>query len=155
MNYTVTQYSKWTTGIILIVMLFFYLGFYYGIGDNPIGEEHMMLMEAILLIVLALFYSMTIELEERTIRIKFGIGLIQRTIKLETIEAVSSVRNKWWYGFGIRLTPHGWMWNIEGLNAVEIKYKGTGTHFRIGVEDSQKLKNEMDKRISRLENRTL
>ena len=39
---------------------------------------------------------------------------------------------------GIRLTRHGWMWNISGLDAVELEYKD-GKKFRIGTNQPQKL----------------
>jgi len=37
-----------------------------------------------------------------------------------------------------RQTPHGWMWNISGLDAVEIEYRD-GKCFRIGTGDPQEL----------------
>jgi hypothetical protein len=36
------------------------------------------------------------------------------------------VRNKWYYGLGVRRLPEGWMYNVWGLDGVEL-----------GVVDSQ------------------
>ena len=51
---------------------------------------------------------------------------------------VEQGRNSWWYGWGIRLTPHGWMWNISGLDAVELTYRN-GKKFRIGTDELEML----------------
>jgi hypothetical protein len=50
------------------------------------------------------------------------------------------VRNKWWYGWGIRLTPHGWLFNVGGLDAVELEL-ASGRKFRIGTDEPQGLLN--------------
>ena len=85
-------------------------------------------------VLLFLFHGFTVTVTEKVIHLKFGIGLIQRTIFRDQIASVSQVRNRFWYGFGIRLTPHGWMWNISGLDAVEITYLDD-RRFRIGTDD--------------------
>jgi hypothetical protein len=101
-------------------------------------------------LIILIFYGLFIEISEKKITLKFGIGLIRRSIDIDSIESVECVRNKWWYGWGIRFTPHGWMWNVSGLDAVEIKYKNMDKKFRIGTDDSKKLKEEIQKRILRL-----
>ena len=90
------------------------------------------------LILLALFYGLTVEVNRDTIQLYFGFGLIHRSILREYIASVTQVRNRWWYGFGIRLTPHGWMWNISGLDAVELIYHN-GKKFRIGTDEPEAL----------------
>ena len=44
------------------------------------------------------------------------------------------VRNKWWYGYGVRKVPNGWMYNVAGLDAVELEL-GEDRVFRIGTDD--------------------
>ncbi len=85
-----------------------------------------------------LFSGLSVEVTESSIKLAFGIGLIRRTIKRDQIKNVEKVRNSWWYGFGIRYTPHGWMWNIAGLDAIEITYFN-GDKFRIGTDEPDKL----------------
>jgi len=48
------------------------------------------------------------------------------------------VRNQWWWGWGIRLIPGGWLYNVSGLDAVELKMKN-GRIFRIGTDEAQRL----------------
>lgn len=69
------------------------------------------------------------------VKIKFGIGLIHKTILISDIEDITFVQNKMWYGWGIRITPHGWLWNIKGKEAVQFKIKGKERFFRLGCED--------------------
>ena len=74
------------------------------------------------LIVGTLFWGLTVEVNKDIIRLSFGFGIIHRSIPCERIATVTQVYNWWWYNFGIRLTPNGWMWNISGLDAVELTY---------------------------------
>ena len=69
---------------------------------------------------------------------RFGLGIIRRTIALADVTGCTVVRNPWWYGWGIRLIPHGWMWNVAGLDAVELQFR-TGRRFRIGTDDPEGL----------------
>ena len=90
------------------------------------------------LILWGLFYGLTIEVNRDIVRLYFGFGIIHRSIPREHITAVTQVRNRLWWGFGIRLTPHGWMWNISGLDAVELTYHN-GKKFRIGTDEPEAL----------------
>jgi len=54
------------------------------------------------------------------------------------VTAVRQVRNHWYYGFGIRKVPNGWMYNVSGLDAVEL-HLTSGKVFRIGTDDVDQL----------------
>lgn len=43
------------------------------------------------------------------------------------------MKNPWYYGWGIRLPPHGWLFNVSGLDAVEIEL-AFGRTFRVGTD---------------------
>ena len=43
-----------------------------------------------------------------------------------------------WGLTGIKWTPHGWMWNISGLDAIELTYHD-GKKFRIGTDEPEAL----------------
>ncbi|HEX9794069.1 MAG TPA: hypothetical protein VGC54_08810 [Planctomycetota bacterium] len=89
---------------------------------------------AVAVVLLTLFWGLTVVVADGELRLAFGLGLIHRRIPVARIAAVAKVRNAWWYGFGIRLTPGGWMWNMSGLDAVELAYKD-GKCFRVGTAD--------------------
>jgi hypothetical protein len=48
------------------------------------------------------------------------------------------VRNKWYYGWGVRGIPGGWMYNVWGLDAVELEL-ASGKKFRIGTNEPEEL----------------
>ncbi len=87
-----------------------------------------------LLGVLVVFYNLTVEIDAEYLRIAFGIGLIRKRFALDQIDSCQPVRNSWLYGWGIRLTPHGWLYNVSGLDAVELKMK-SGKTCRVGTDE--------------------
>ncbi len=92
----------------------------------------------ILLLVGILFNSLTVEVRQGKLRCWFGPGLIRKEFSLEDIKDARAVRNRWWYGWGIRYTPHGWLFNVSGLDAVDIT-RSSGKHFRIGTDQPKEL----------------
>ena len=92
----------------------------------------------VLAIALALFFSLTVEIDAEDLRIRFGIGLIRKRFPLDQIDTCRPVNNPWIYGWGIRLTPHGWLYNVSGQEAVELKMK-SGKTCRIGTDESEVL----------------
>ena len=92
----------------------------------------------VLVIIAALFPSLSVEVSNGKLRCWFGPGLIHRKFDLAEIIGAKAVRNRWYYGWGIRYTPHGWLFNISGLDAVELTLR-TGKRFRIGTDEPDKL----------------
>ena len=87
-----------------------------------------------LLGILMLFHNLTVTIDSQDLRISFGIGLIRKRFPLDQIESSRPVRNTWLYGWGIRLTPRGWLYNVSGLGAVELQMKN-GKTCRIGTDE--------------------
>jgi hypothetical protein len=68
-----------------------------------------------------LFSSLTVEVSGTEICWYFGPGLWHYRVALSDIEGVRIVRNTWLNGFGIRVRP-GWrLYNVSGLDAVELR----------------------------------
>ena len=88
----------------------------------------------LLLVCLFLFRSLSVEVTRDRLTVWFGPGLIRRTFPADDILDSGIVRNPWHYGWGIRLTPSGWMFNVSGLDAVEIVLRN-GRRFRIGTDE--------------------
>jgi hypothetical protein len=98
-------------------------------GRHPVAVAVLVLLVA----ALAMFCCLTIEIDRRQLRCFFGPGLIRRTIAVHEIVSAQPVRNRWYYGWGIRMTPTGWMFNVSGLDAVELAL-ASGSRFRIGTD---------------------
>jgi hypothetical protein len=88
--------------------------------------------------LLVLFSTLTVIVRDETVEVFFGPGLIRRRIPLNRIRGVRAVRTPWYYGWGIRLTPSGWLWNVSGLDGVEIEFND-GSKFRVGSNEPDKL----------------
>jgi hypothetical protein len=84
-------------------------------------------------ICMILFYSLTVEVGKDFLKINFGPGVIRKSFLLKDMEACQQVKNPWYYGWGIRWTPQGWLFNVSGLSAVEIRMKN-GKKYRIGTD---------------------
>jgi hypothetical protein len=85
-----------------------------------------------------LFSSLTVEVTGTEIRWYFGPGLWDYRVALSDISDIRTVRNTWLNGFGIRIRP-GWrLYNVSGLDAIELRLK-TGDIRRIGTDDPQGL----------------
>ena len=92
----------------------------------------------IILICTLLFDSLTVRVSQQFIQIDFGIGIIRKQFAIAKIQSATIVRNKWYCGWGIRLTPHGWLYNVAGLDAVEIRLNN-GKRYRIGTDEPKEL----------------
>jgi hypothetical protein len=66
------------------------------------------------------------------------VGLVQKEWPLHEIVSVTPVKNPWYYGFGLRYTPHGWLYNVSGRHAVEVLLE-SGSKVRIGTDEPEKL----------------
>jgi len=89
-------------------------------------------------IALGLFATLTVEMSQGALEIRFGPGIIRKRFPIEDIESCRLVRNPWYYGWGIRLTPHGWLYNVSGTLAVELQMRN-GKRYRIGTDAPQEL----------------
>lgn len=150
-NYKHTQIGKFMIVIgLFVVMLVFFESF---LEEDELTE--LILTGAFLItifivtLVLILFGSLTIVVNNVFIKISFGIGLIRKKWMLADIESVKIVKNKWWYGFGIRLTPYGWLYNVSGFDAVQIQLK-KGRVFRIGTDQPHELQHAIIDQIAKI-----
>jgi len=87
------------------------------------GPGSFLVAEVILLICAVLFCKLTIKIENETLEWSFGIGLIRKQVPIVEIAACEPIRIPWWHGWGIHLTPCGWLYNVSGLDAVAIKLR--------------------------------
>jgi hypothetical protein len=86
--------------------------------------------------VAVVFSSLTVEVGENELRWHFGPGFWTYRLALDEIEKVEVVRNHWWNGFGIRIRPGFRLYNVSGLDAVELHLR-SGDVSRIGTDDPQ------------------
>jgi hypothetical protein len=127
---------RWSLGgvLLLIVALSLYMPF----SSKP---APIIIPASVALIIgtcLILMHSLTARVDDDAVVASFGPGLIKRRISLSDIADCQIVKNQWYYGWGIKMIPHGWMYNVSGLNAVELTLI-SGKKFRIGTDAPQEL----------------
>ena len=148
-----TRYKEFQTFNLLLAFLIhthILLGilFFVQSGTRPIDLNGFVIQNVIIGLSYLFFYGMTNSITDEKITIQFGIGIIWRNIELTNIASVVTVRNPWYYGWGIRLIPNGMLYNIGGFEAVELKLKSSGRVVRIGTKNPVQLRNEIVKRLA-------
>lgn len=92
----------------------------------------------VLLVAVALMSRLEVTVDQDSVTAAFGFGKPHRVIPLDDVADVRQVRNNFWYGFGLRKIRNGWMYNVWGLDAVELELTDGGV-FRIGTDEPEKL----------------
>ena len=99
-------------------------------------------LSALLFLIGLVFSSLTVIVDERALSWHFGLGFWKKTVARSDIADVEAVKTKWWYGWGIRLTPIGWLYNVSGFDAVAVKTKA-GAVMMIGTDEPDALVNAL------------
>jgi hypothetical protein len=105
------------------------------------GADEVVGAIAVFLVVMAIIVvcnRLTVAVADGEVRTAFGWGWPSRTLAVAEITAFRSVRNRWFYGWGIRKVPGGWMYNVWGLDAIELDLR-SGKRFRIGADQPEAL----------------
>lgn len=89
-------------------------------------------------VVAILFSTLTIKVKEGKVKWFFGPRFWKKSLEISQIESAKVIRTKWYYGLGIRLIPTGWLYNVSGLTAVELKLKD-GKTVSLGTNDPDNL----------------
>jgi hypothetical protein len=98
------------------------------------GQWAAAIVSAVLVTTGFLFSSLTVSVSERELRWYFGPGLWSYRLPVDEIGTVAVVRNQWWNGYGIRMRPGFRLYNVSGLDAVELRLN-SGDVRRIGTDD--------------------
>ena len=144
MNYKHTQIGYLMISITLAVLLLFIWTHIISSAETPSVDSGsnfaITSVMAIIIWILSSFATLQVKIDNKYIHIKFGYGIYQKKFLLNDITTATKVKNKWYYGWGIR----GWLWpkiciyNVSGFAAIEIKLKN-GKTYRIGTDEPEKL----------------
>ncbi|HMS15608.1 MAG TPA: hypothetical protein PKA37_02135 [Planctomycetota bacterium] len=128
-RYDRTQWSPFLAAFIGLLLLTILV-----LGALKHWEPIFILPAGALTLILQAFVKLRVTVLDREVRLQFGFLGPKKTIDLTHVSHMTPVRNRWYYGFGIRYVPGGWMWNVSGLDAVELEYLD-GRRFRIGTPE--------------------
>lgn len=121
----------------MVLMLMTVL-FSFQLGTRPISTPGYLIFLAVTATVFVLAYQMQTDVTNEEIVLRFGLLGIRKRIPFSRISTVREVRNPWYYGWGIRIIPNGWLYNISGNKAVELQLH-SGKVLRIGTQKQTEL----------------
>ena len=133
MTYCHTQRGILTQGLFLpLALLFLCVWVFTSLPSGAIVG--LAIVEIVLVLIMSLFYSLTVSIDEKSVSLRFGIGLIRARFELAEITCAKPVRNHWYDGWGVRILSNGYFYNVSGLGAVEIALSSGAIH-RIGTDE--------------------
>ena len=150
-------YKKRQTGWLMIllffpiIVFFMYIIYHQEVLGKPFGNNSgpsIMYFGFVIffLIVLSLFSHLTVTGYTNYLKIAFGIGLIRKKFYFKDIKECSIQKSPWYYGWGIRKIPQGWLYNVSGSWSVQLNMKD-GKMYRIGTEEPKRLAEFVKSRI--------
>ena len=84
------------------------------------------------------FTRLTTSVSAAEIDLVWRLGWPRKSIDRASVTEIGTHRNSWLEGWGIRKVRRGWMWNVWGLDSVELLLD-SGKTFRIGTDDTDTL----------------
>lgn len=127
-------------GFIVLAWMMFIGGLVMTLAGEDQGEAALALgvSSLVILIVVFWFNRLKVRVNGERVRVSFGPGWPRQTFKTHEIIGFRQIRNKWYYGWGVRRAPSGWMYNVWGLDAVELDL-ANGKKFIIGTNEPTEL----------------
>ena len=107
---------------------------------------------AVVAVMLALFSTLTVAVDDRAVRLWFGLGSLRREVMLADVTYARKVRNHWYAGWGVRIIPRGRLYNVGGLDAVELEMDN-GRVVRVGTDQPDALLAAVNAALDRKEGR--
>src|SRR6266540_3529495 len=84
------------------------------------------------------FGWVVVEVDDDTIDVRFGVGLVGRRFDVADVRGCERIRTRVWWGWGLHWTPSGWLYNVSGRDAVRLELASQRA-VMIGSDDAQGL----------------
>lgn len=135
---TIIRYRHTQVGYVLIAALGGALVFISllmaSIGFSWVGLG----VGACLALCIGLLPTLTVEILDKSLLVYYGLGYIWKKIPLRQIGSCRVIRVPWFWGWGLKWTPRGWMYRVSGLHAVLVETK-SGRNYLLGSDEPEKL----------------
>ena len=130
------QHSQTGWFVIPVLLMFTVVGLVVASDDEvQVGVVVAILVMMFAILALGIYLSrLDVTVTDDQVVAAFGFGKPRRAFDLTEITEVRAVRNSWWNGWGVRKIRNGWMYNVWGLDAVQLELR-SGKSFRIGTDD--------------------
>lgn len=104
------------------------------VEPNPEADSAFPFVIGGMSVLLFILWSMTIQVTETHIRHWFGIGFWKKEIPLSTIQHIKLSKSAWYNGYGIRFVGNGWLYNVSGLDRIELHLQNNKVVY-LGTDD--------------------
>ncbi len=144
-------YQHTQKGWLIWMALFFVSILFAGVLVFIAFDVIVFLFMLCIIILLLSFATVQVTITQDFLHLKFGYGIFKKRFSLKDIVLVKKVKNKWYYGWGIRFwfAPRMWIYNISGFDAIEIILKNK-KRYRIGSDEPKRLQEALQKEILRI-----
>ena len=141
--------AGWPTRVALLAVAMIFVGstMLPGPGEVETADALMLVGAAAALVVGWLWSSLTVRVADGALRLKFGLGVPRRTIRLSDIDSLEVTRTRFWDGWGVRRTRRGWLYNVSGYDALLVRRKD-GRALLVGTDEPRKLKAALERALS-------
>lgn len=135
MRYEHTQVGYWMLAVNGTLVLV--------VGLRAQSPPFGLVLGALLTAIWCVFGRLTVTIDGGAIRCWFGfLGWPRESFALADVRCAQVVRTSPLAGWGMRYTLHGRLWNVWGLDAVELQL-ANGSRFRIGTDEPKRLLNAL------------
>jgi hypothetical protein len=140
-----TQHGKLMSAIFIPLILFNLFLLSESIVNHDEQIKYYALLSVLFSLCLLCFYKITITISATTLSFSMGIGLIKKSYRLNEIKSCKSHKNSFINGWGIRIIHGGWLYNVSGFQAVELRFKNETKVIRIGTDKPYEVVEEVNK----------
>lgn len=134
-----TQFGTVSVVILLPLFLLFAVLMIKSVLANSPDLYILIILVLAFLIGLLTFYKLTITVDNTRLSFKLGIGLVSKSYMIEDLSSCLPVINSALYGIGIKMLPGGWLFNVSGLKAIELRFKHKTSVIRIGTNNPDEI----------------
>ena len=145
-KYKYTQVGVVTILLILLAGVFTAYVVIAGLRTSP-GSVQLgigLLVAGLLILALASFYSFTIQIVAGELDFWFGFGVGKRSFDIADIRSIEIVKTPWYYFWGIKSIPGGWLYSIApGGEAIELVFMD-GKKIHLGTNRAAEIKKRIE-----------
>ncbi|MEO0478305.1 MAG: hypothetical protein AAF196_02370 [Planctomycetota bacterium] len=91
------------------------------------------------------FAILTVRVTDTEVRWRFA-KVFGRRVRLKDVNGAEVRRSPWFYGWGLRWTPQGWLWRSTGLDGVWLQL-ANGKQVGMGSSDPEALARAVRERL--------
>ncbi len=116
-----------------VIILFFGFIIYQNRNVNTL-----LILSALAIVLLLLFYKLTISITDQDVKFSMGIGIIKGKYKFSDINYCKPLSHIP-FGWGIRLRPGVILFNVSGNKAIELEIKDKNKKIWIGTNKPEEI----------------